>query len=67
MRQMNLEATTQSEVNHKEKINIVYQHIYIQGIQKDGIDEPTSRAAMEMQTQRYRDADTVQKGQGGMN
>ena len=63
---MNLESTTQSEANHKEKYKYCIL-AYIQGIQKDGTNEPTSRAAMEMQTQRYRDANTVQKGQGGMN
>ena len=50
MRWMNLEPITQSEVNQKEKDKYcILTHMY--GTQKDGIDEPICRAAMETQTQ----------------
>ena len=50
MRWMNLEPITQSEVYQKEKDKYyILMHTY--GIQKDGIDEPICRAAMETQTQ----------------
>ena len=47
---MNLEPTIQNEVRQKEKNIYILMHIY--GIQKDGIDEPTCRAAIETQIQR---------------
>ena len=46
MRWMNLEPITQSEVSQKEKNKYgILTHIC--GIEKDGIDEPICRAAME--------------------
>ena len=48
MRQMNLEPILQSEVSQKEKNKYVIT--YIDGIQKDGTDEPTCRAPKETQT-----------------
>ena len=51
MRQMNLEPIIQSEVSQKEKNKYhILTHIY--GIQKNVIDEPICRAAVETQTQR---------------
>ena len=51
IRWMNLEPTVQSEVSQKEK-DKYYVLMQIYGIQKDGIDEPICRAAMETQNQR---------------
>ena len=49
MRWMNLEPITQSEVSQKEKDK--YRRLMpIRGIQKEGIEEFTYRAAMEKQT-----------------
>ena len=46
MRQMNLEPIIQSEVSQKEKNKYhILTHIY--GIQKNGIDEPICKAAVE--------------------
>ena len=51
MRQMNLEPIIQSEVSQKEKEKYcILTHIY--GIQKNGTEKFTYRAAMENQTQR---------------
>ena len=48
---MNLEPVTLIEVSQKQKNKYhILMHIY--GIQKDGTDELTCRAAVEMQTQR---------------
>ena len=47
-RWMNLESIIQSEVSQKE-INRHHMLMYVYGIQKDSIDEPICRAAMEMQ------------------
>ena len=47
MRWMNLEPIIQSEISQKGK-----KYIYINGIWKDGTDEPICRAAMEMLTWR---------------
>ena len=49
MRWMNQEPIIQSGVSQKNKYHVL-THIY--EIQKDGIDEPICRAAMEMKTQR---------------
>ena len=49
MRWMNLEPIIQSKVSQKKK-NKYCILTYIYGIQKDGIDEPICRAAMEIQT-----------------
>ena len=49
MRWMNLEPITQSEVSQKEKDK--YRRLMpIRGIQKEGIEEFSYRAAMEKQT-----------------
>ena len=49
MRWMNLEPIIQSEVSQKEKDKYrILTHIY--GIQKDGTEEFTYRAAVEKQT-----------------
>ena len=46
---MNLEPVIQSEVSQKEKDKYhILMHIY--GIEKDGTDNPTCRAAKETQT-----------------
>ena len=50
MRWMNLEPIIQSEVSQKEKNKYILTNIH--GIQKDGTEEITWRAAMENQTQR---------------
>ena len=48
---MNLEPIIQSEVSRKEKDKYhILMHIY--GTEKDGTDEITHRAAVEMKTQR---------------
>ena len=49
MRQMNLEPIIQSEISQKEKDKYhILMHMY--GVQKDGTDDPTCRAAKETQT-----------------
>ena len=49
MRWMNIEPMLQSEVSQKEKDKYrILMHAY--GIQKDGNNDPISRAAMEMET-----------------
>ena len=49
MRWMNLEPIILSEVSQKQKNKYcILMHIY--GIQKDGTDDPTCRAAKETQT-----------------
>ena len=48
MRWINLEPIIQSEVSQKKKDNTIY--ILICGIQKNGNDDPTCRAAKETQT-----------------
>ena len=51
MRWMNLKPIIQSEVSQKEKDKYhILMHIY--GIQKNGTEEFTYRAAMEKQTKR---------------
>ena len=50
MKRMNLEPIIQSEVSRKEK-NKFCKLTCIYGIEKDGTDGPTCRAAMEMQTE----------------
>ena len=57
-----LEPIIQREVSQKEK---KISHIY--EIQKDGIDELISRAAMETQTEENRLVDTAGEGERGMN
>ena len=47
---MNPESVIQSEVSQKEKSKYILMPIY--GIQKNGTDEPSFRAGIEMQTQR---------------
>ena len=47
MRQTNPELIIQSEVSQKDKHGIL---MHIQGIQKDGADEPIHWAAVDMQT-----------------
>ena len=65
MRWMKLEPIAKSEVSQKEKdIYCILTHIY--GIQKDGVDEHTCKAAMKTQTEN-RLVDTVGEGEGGMN
>ena len=49
MRWMNLEPIIQNEVSQKEK-NKYQILMHINGIHKDGTDEPLCRAAMETQT-----------------
>ena len=51
---MNLEPVTWSKVSQKEKTNVIYECIYIYGIQRNGTDELINicRAAIETQTQR---------------
>ena len=61
---MDLECVIQSEVSHKEK-NIYCILTYICGIQKNGTNEPISKARIEMQTQR-RDMWTWVGEEGGM-
>ena len=51
MRWMNLRPIIQSEVSQKEK-DKYHRLMPICGIQKDGIEEFTYRAAMEKQTER---------------
>ena len=48
---MTLESIIQMEVNQKDK-NKYHTLTHIYGIQKDGTDESTQRAGIEMQTQR---------------
>ena len=49
IRWMNLQPITQNEVNHEEKDKYrILTHIY--RIWKDGTDDPTCRAAKEIQT-----------------
>ena len=48
MRWMNLEPITQSEVSHKEKDKYCICMLLYR-IQKDGIDDPTYRAAKKKQ------------------
>ena len=63
---MNLKPVIQSEVRQKKKNKYcILTHVY--GIQKNGTDEPTYRAAIETQTQRTDLWDTVGKGKGGTN
>ena len=65
MRWMKLQPIVNSEVSQKEKDTCcILTHIY--GIQKDGADEHTCRAAMKTQTEN-RLVDTVGEGEGGMN
>ena len=64
MRQMNLELIIQSEVSQKEK----HQYsilTYMYGIQKDGTDDPTFRAAEETDI-KNRLLDSVGEGEGGV-
>ena len=61
---MNLEPITQSEVSQKEKDKYhIVTHIY--GIQKDGSDDPTCRAAKETDIKNIL-LDSVGEGEGGM-
>ena len=46
---MDVESATQSEVSQKDK-NKHHVLTYIHGIDKNGIDEPISKAGIEMQT-----------------
>ena len=46
---MDLESIIQNEVSQKEE-NKCHMLMHLYGILKDGTDEPTCRAAMEMQT-----------------
>ena len=65
VRWVNLEPIIPSEVSQKEKNKYrLLTHIY--GISKDGTDEPTCRAAVEMQTQRT-DLWTRWGGEGEMD
>ena len=62
---MNLEPIIQSEVSQKEKDKYrILTHIY--GIQKDGTEEFTYRAAMEKQTQRINCGCGERGGEGEM-
>ena len=64
MRWMNLEPIKQSEVYQKEKEKYsILMHVY--GIQKDGTDDPTCRAAKETQI-KNRLLDSVGESEGGM-
>ena len=66
-RWMNLEPITQSEVSQKEKdkYHIIHKYVsHIYGIQKNGTEEFTYRAAVEKQTQRI-DLWTWEEGKRG--
>ena len=63
--QMNLEPITQGEVSQKEK-NKYYVLMHIYGVQKNGTDEPISRAVIEICIEN-RLLDSVEEGEGGMN
>ena len=54
-----------SKVNQKEK-NKYCILMHINGIYKNGTDEPICKAGIETQTQRI-DLHTVGEGEGGMN
>ena len=61
---MNLESVVQSEVSQKES-NEYRVLIHTHEIQKNGTDEPTSKAGIKMQMQRV---DTwTQSGKGGQD
>ena len=64
VRWINLKPVIQSEVGQKDKNKChILMHTY--RIQKNGTDEPTFRAGLEMQTENK--LDTAGKGEGGMN
>ena len=64
MKWMNLETVIQSEVSQQEKDKYcILMHIY--GIQKEGIDNSTCRAAKETDVKK-RLLDPVGEGKGGM-
>ena len=68
MRQTNLDAIIQSEVIQKE-ISRYHILMYVYGIQKDSVDEPICRAAMETQTWRIdlNGHKRREEGEGGTN
>ena len=63
---MDLETVIQSEVSQKEK-NKYCILTHICGIQKNGTDEPISRAGIETQTQRMNTWTLGREGEGGTN
>ena len=65
VRQMNLQTVKHSEISQKEKNKYCILK-NIDGIQKNGTDEPICRAGIEMQTERT-DSWAQMEGEGGTN